>query len=89
MPYAKRGEIANLPAHNFCMRLVAVEAKEFLSGITLLISEEPSEKTTQKVIKQSRLKDHLAQSKRLRLKRRRAGILSQVASDSSSYRHKL
>lgn len=55
-PYIEQGEIANLPAYNFYMRIAAVEAKEPLSGITLLVDEEPSEKVAQAVVKQSRLK---------------------------------
>lgn len=55
-PYIEQGEIANLPAYNFYMRIAAVEAREPLSGITLLVTEKPNEKIAQKVIESSRLK---------------------------------
>lgn len=38
------------------MRIAAVEAREPLSGITLLVTEKPNEKIAQKVIESSRLK---------------------------------
>lgn len=36
-PYIDEGEIANLPAYQFYMRIAAVEAKEPLSGKTILV----------------------------------------------------
>lgn len=55
-PYIEQGEIANLPAYTFYMRIAAVEAREPLSGQTLLLEQRPDEVTAKQVIKESRLK---------------------------------
>jgi len=53
-PYIGEGEIANLSAFNFYVRLSAVQAQEPLSGQTLLLDGNGSESVAQEVIKQSR-----------------------------------
>lgn len=55
-PYIEQGEIANLPAYNFYMRIAAVEAREPLSGITLLLDTQPNELVAGKVVETSRSK---------------------------------
>lgn len=42
-PYVNQGEIANLPAYNFYMRIAALEPHEPLSGKTILLSGNGSE----------------------------------------------
>lgn len=37
IPYIEQGEISNLPAYNFYMRIAAVHAQEPLSGVTVLL----------------------------------------------------
>jgi len=54
-PYIEQGEIANLPSFNFYMRLAAVEAQEPMSGTTVLLSDEGSERVAEQVIANSRL----------------------------------
>lgn len=39
-PYIEKGEIANLPAFNYYVRLAAIHSQEPLSGETLLIDDE-------------------------------------------------
>ena len=41
-PYIEKGEIANLPAFNYYVRLAAIHSQEPLSGETLLIDNEDS-----------------------------------------------
>jgi hypothetical protein len=55
-PFIEEGEIANLPAYNFYMRIAAVEAREPLSGMTLLLDSEPDDEVTRQVIAESRNK---------------------------------
>lgn len=52
-PYIEAGEIANLPAFNFFMRMAAIKAQEPLSGITVLFDSDGSNETAQKVIASS------------------------------------
>ena len=37
MPYIEQGEISNLPAYNFYMRISAVDSQEPMSGVTMLL----------------------------------------------------
>lgn len=55
-PYVEPGEIANLPAYNFYMRIAAVEPKEPLSGVTLLLRSEPDLDVMSGVVESSRAK---------------------------------
>lgn len=55
-PFIEEGEIANLPAYNFYMRIAAVEAREPLSGLTLLLDTQPDELVAGKVVEASRNK---------------------------------
>lgn len=54
MPYIQQGELANLPAFNFYMRLAAVDAKEPLSGVTALLPNQPDPERAQAVTEYSR-----------------------------------
>lgn len=53
-PFIEQGEIANLPAYNFYMRVVATTPNEPFSGITKLLDEEPTTKTVNAVVTESR-----------------------------------
>lgn len=53
-PYIEQGEIANLPAYNFYMRIAAVEAQEPLSGMTVLIDQAADTHAYAAVIQNSR-----------------------------------
>ena len=55
-PYIGQGEIANLPAYNFYMRIAAVTAQEPLSGQTLLLDEADDETIFKEAIRSSREK---------------------------------
>ncbi len=52
-PYIDQGEIANLPAFNYYVRIAAVHSQEPLSGTTLLI-DEPGTNNRQAIIDNSR-----------------------------------
>ncbi len=53
-PYIEPGEISNLPAFNFYAKLSAVQAQEPLSGQTLLLGDDGSNKVRLAAIKHSR-----------------------------------
>lgn len=53
-PYVEAGEIANLPAFNFYIRLSAVRSQEPTSGETLLLENEDSEDVAASVVSASR-----------------------------------
>lgn len=53
-PYVEAGEIANLPAFNFYIRLSAVRSQEPTSGETLLLANEGSEDVAASVVSASR-----------------------------------
>ena len=55
-PYIEQGEISNLPAYNFYMRISAVTAQEPLSGQTLLLDEADDETVFKEAIRSSREK---------------------------------
>ncbi len=55
-PYIEQGEIANLPAYNFYMRIAGVTAQEPLSGQTLLLDEADNEAVFKEVVHSSREK---------------------------------
>lgn len=48
-PYIEQGEINNLPAYNFYAKLSAVQPQEPMSGQTLLLEDEGSEKVAEMV----------------------------------------
>ncbi len=52
-PYIQEGEISNLNAFNYYVKLSAMKAQEPLSGQTLLLEEEGSESIVHKAIKYS------------------------------------
>ena len=53
-PYIESGEISNLPAYNYYVRLAAVNAQEPLSGETLLLEDEGDKTVRDAVIAHSR-----------------------------------
>ncbi len=53
-PYIETGEIANLPAFNFFMRMAAIKAQEPLSGMTVLFHGDGSDEIAQRVADSSR-----------------------------------
>ena len=53
-PAIKEGDIGNLPAFNFYMKLTAITPQAPLSGETLLLKDEGSAEITEKVIESSR-----------------------------------
>lgn len=53
-PFIEPGEIANLPSFTFYARIAAVHSQEPMSGMTVLLDGEGSEKTAQSVIQNSR-----------------------------------
>lgn len=53
-PYIEPGEISNLPAYNYYVRLAAVHAQELLSGQTLLLENEGDESVRDEIVKHSR-----------------------------------
>lgn len=55
-PYIEQGEIANLPAYNFYMRIAAISAQEPLSGETVVVEEAADEIVFKEVIRSSRKK---------------------------------
>lgn len=56
MPYVEQGEIANLNAYNFYIRLSSVIAQEPLSGVTLLLESDGSDEIATQVVESSRKK---------------------------------
>jgi hypothetical protein len=53
-PYIEQGEISNLPAYNFYAKLSAIYAQEPVSGQTLLLEKEGSDKVKTEAIEHSR-----------------------------------
>jgi len=53
-PYIEQGEIANLPAYSFYVRIAAVHSQEPMSGVTVLLRDEGSNNVAQRVIESSR-----------------------------------
>jgi hypothetical protein len=54
MPFIEQGEIANLPAYSYYVRISAINAQEPMSGVTVVVEEAGSEATAEHVIKSSR-----------------------------------
>ncbi|MCA9328183.1 type IV secretion system DNA-binding domain-containing protein [Candidatus Saccharibacteria bacterium] len=54
MPFIQQGEIANLPAYSYYVRISAVNAQEPMSGVTVVVKETGDESIAQIVIETSR-----------------------------------
>lgn len=54
MPFIQQGEIANLPAYSYYVRISAVNAQEPMSGVTMVVKETGDESIARKVIETSR-----------------------------------
>lgn len=54
MPFIQQGEIANLPAYSYYVRISAVNAQEPMSGVTVVVQEVGDESIARKVIETSR-----------------------------------
>lgn len=54
MPFIQQGEIANLPAYSYYVRISAVNAQEPMSGMTVVIEEAGDESIAKRVIQTSR-----------------------------------
>lgn len=54
MPFIEPGEIANLPAYSYYVRISAVHAQEPMSGVTVMVEETGSEAIAQRVVESSR-----------------------------------
>ena len=53
-PFINEGEIANLPAYNFYVRIAAVDPQEPMSGMTVLLDNDGSESIADDVVELSR-----------------------------------
>jgi len=54
-PFIDQGEIANLPAYSYYVRIAAINAQEPMSGVTVVVEDKGSEAVAKQVIKSSRL----------------------------------
>jgi hypothetical protein len=54
IPFIDQGEIANLPAYSYYVRIAAVNAQEPMSGVTVVVEDEGSEAIAKQVIESSR-----------------------------------
>ena len=54
MPFIEQGEIANLPAYSYYVRIAAVQAQEPMSGVTIVVEERGSEAVARRVVEASR-----------------------------------
>ena len=54
MPFIQQGEIANLPAYSYYVRISAVNAQEPMSGVTVVVNESGDEAIAERVIDASR-----------------------------------
>ena len=54
MPFIQQGEIANLPAYSYYVRISAVNAQEPMSGMTVVVEETGDESIAKRVIQTSR-----------------------------------
>ena len=54
MPFIQAGEIANLPAYSYYVRISAVDAQEPMSGVTVVVHSEGSADVVQRAINSSR-----------------------------------
>lgn len=54
MPFIEQGEIANLPAYSYYVRISAVQAQEPMSGMTVVVEDEGSTQIASRVVESSR-----------------------------------
>lgn len=54
-PFIEQGEIANLPAYSYYVRIAAINAQEPMSGVTVVVEDRGSEATAKRVVESSRL----------------------------------
>ncbi len=54
MPFIQQGEIANLPAYSYYVRISAVNAQEPMSGMTVVVEEVGDESVAKRVVETSR-----------------------------------
>lgn len=52
-PFIDQGEIANLPAYSYYVRIAAVDAQEPMSGVTVVVEDKGSKAVTKRVIASS------------------------------------
>lgn len=53
-PSIEQGEIANLPAYSYYVRIAAVQSQEPMSGMTVVVTDDGNKITSQRVIESSR-----------------------------------
>ncbi len=53
-PFINQGEIANLPAYSYYVRIAAIEAQEPMSGMTVVVKDAGSSDVAKRVIESSR-----------------------------------
>lgn len=83
-PYINEGEIANLPAYNFYMRIAAVDANEPLSGVTVLLDSEPDEDIARQATMQSRKQYGRKVKVRKKLKKNVKTVVEEHSPESTS-----
>jgi len=54
IPYIEPGEIANLPAFNYYVRISAITSQEPLSGQTVLLEDDGSDEMYDRIVEYSR-----------------------------------
>jgi len=54
MPFIEQGEIANLPAYSYYVRISAVSAQEPMSGMTVVVEDPGSSEISDRVVRRSR-----------------------------------
>lgn len=53
-PFIEQGEIANLPAYSYYVRIAAINAQEPMSGVTVVVEDVGSEEIAVRVVESSR-----------------------------------
>ncbi|HLZ14965.1 MAG TPA: type IV secretion system DNA-binding domain-containing protein [Candidatus Saccharimonadales bacterium] len=53
-PFIEQGEIANLPAYSYYVRIAAINAQEPMSGVTVVVEDKGSEAIAKRVVESSR-----------------------------------
>lgn len=53
-PFIEQGEIANLPAYSYYVRIAAINAQEPMSGVTVVVEDVGSEEIAERVVESSR-----------------------------------
>lgn len=54
LPFINQGEIANLPAYSYYVRISAVDSQEPMSGVTVVVEDKGSKDIAKRVIESSR-----------------------------------